>query len=90
MKPTNILIGLTLLIAPTLGRGAEPATKQQVPLVIAFQGGKAIAAQALPITDSFDTCQAELKAFVSEYKPNAGVTLQIGCIEVPPLTPIST
>jgi hypothetical protein len=75
----GMLIGL-LMIPPA--KSAEP-TKQQVPLIIAYQDGKAQASTTLEIQDNAEACAAVLKAFLAANHGKPGVVLIAGCIPIP-------
>jgi hypothetical protein len=79
----KLIIGLSIL-AMFPAQGAEPA-KQQIPIVTAYQDGRAVAATVLPITDSVEACIAALKEFSATWEPKPGVVLLTGCIEAPPV-----
>ena len=84
---TGFLVGLGIAIVVFIttmpAHSAEP--KQQIPLVTAYQDGRVVAAQALPIADSVEACIAELKEFTSSVTPKPGIVLLAGCIEAPPV-----
>ena len=85
---TGFLVGLGIAIVVFIttmpAQSAEPQ-KQQIPLVTAYQDGRVVAAQALPIADSVEACIAELKEFTSSVTPKPGIVLLAGCIEAPPV-----
>ena len=85
MKILNEFIFTVMIcIAAMPAQSSEPQ-KQQIPLVTAYQDGRVVAAQALPIADSVEACIAELKEFTSSVTPKPGIVLLAGCIEAPPV-----
>lgn len=85
---TGLLFGFALgimifLVMIPVHADPLPLSKQQIPLVTAYQDGRLVAAEALPIADSMEACVAVLKAFMASNTPKPGVALLVGCIEAP-------
>jgi hypothetical protein len=85
---TGLLFGLAIGIIAFLAMipvHADPVAipKQQIPMVIAFQDGRARAATTLDVADNLEACMAALKSFIADWTPKSGVVLQTGCIEIP-------
>jgi hypothetical protein len=73
-----------LLLSMILLAGVAVADEAQMGIVVAYQGGKAVAAKAVGFADNLDDCQKGLQEFLTTVDPVPGVVLVPVCTPLPP------